>query len=206
MKVSDREFIFSSINRICQSLISEAEVLCELIDDADYESVSRHISSLEDEADSFKHEVQYYMQDNKLFSDPETLLLYDFLMSIENCTDVVEDIASIFIRLNITELKDNIISSFISVGTGAVKMAELINSVKHMNKIDLPVKDMIELDNYSVEYKKIYDINMKKLYVDGSDPLEVMRWTAVYDAFKMLFEAYENVAESCGKYCMLFEG
>lgn len=205
MKVSDREFIFSSINRICQSLISEAEVLCELIDGADYESVSRHISSLEDEADSFKHEVQYYMQDNKLLSDPETLLLYDFLMSIENCTDVVEDIASTFIRLNITELKDNIISSFISVGTGAVKMSELINSVKHMNKIDLPVKDMIELDNYSVEYKKIYDLNMKKLYVDGSDPLEVMRWTAVYDAFKKLFEAYEDVAESCGKYCMLFE-
>ena len=203
MKESDREFIFSAMSRVCQTLISEAEVLCELIDDGDFDSVSRHISSLEDEADNIKHDVQYYLQDNRLFRDAEALMLYEVLTSVENCTDLIEDISKTFTRLNVTVIKDNIVSSFMSAGTGAVKMAELINSIHHMNKVDTPVKDLIELDHYSVEYKRIYDLNMKKLYVDGNDPLDVMRWTAVYDVFKELFTGYETVAECCGKYCIL---
>ena len=56
-----------------------------------------------------------------------------------------------------------------------------------------------------MDYKKIYELNMKKLYVDGTDPLEVMRWTAVYDAFMKLFEGYEHVAECGGKYCLFMD-
>ena len=205
MKESDREFIFNAINRVCQALISEAEVLCELIDDESFESVSRHISSIEDDADSVTHDLQYYYQENRLYRDPEAMQLYEIMSAVEKCTDIVEDIANTFIRLNIACIKDNIVSSFMSTGTGAVKMDELINSIRHMNKVDTPIKNIIELDHYSVEYKRIYHINMNRLYDNGNDPIEVMRWTAVYEAFKVLFEQYEVVAECCGKYCFLQE-
>ncbi|MCR5047836.1 MAG: hypothetical protein K6A37_02605 [Saccharofermentans sp.] len=206
MKESDREYVFTSLSRLCQSLISEAEVLCELIDDdGDFDSVVRHISSIEDEADNILHEIQYYYQENRLFRDPDCMMIYDIGMAVEACTDLIYDIAKTFIRLNIYEVKDNIVSSFMSAGSGAVKMAELMNRLRRMNKADTPIKDLIELDHYSVEYKKIYELNMKKLYVDGTDPLEVMRWTAVYDAFMKLFEGYEHVAECGGKYCMFMD-
>ncbi len=205
MKESDREYVFSAINRMNQSLISEAEVLCELIDGADFESVCRHIASLEDDADNVKHDVQYYFQENRLFREPEAMHLYDIASAVEKCTDVVEDIAKFFIVLNIKEIKDNIVSSFMSTGSGAVTMSVLLNSIRRMDKYDTPVKEIIELDHYSVEYKRIYDVNMSRLYVDGNDPMDVMRWTAVYGAFKGLFEAYEAVAEACGKYCIFCE-
>ena len=206
MKESDREYVFTSLSRLCQSLISEAEVLCELIDDdGDFDSVVRHISSIEDEADNIIHEIQYYYQENRLFRDPDCMMIYDIGMAVEACTDLIYDIAKTFIRLNIYEVKDNIVSSFMSAGSGAVKMAELMNRLRRMNKADTPIKDLIELDHYSVEYKKIYELNMKKLYVDGTDPLEVMRWTAVYDAFMKLFEGYEHVAECGGKYCLFMD-
>ena len=206
MKESDREYVFTNLSRLCQSLISEAEVLCELIDeDGDFDSVVRHISSLEDEADNIIHEIEYYYQDNRLFRDPDYMMILDIVMAVEACTDLIYDIAKTFVRLNIYEVKDNIVSSFMSAGSGAVKMSELMNRLRRMNKADIPIKDLIELDHYSVEYKKIYELNMKKLYVDGTDPLEVMRWTAVYDAFKKLFEEYENVAECSGKYCMFMD-
>lgn len=206
MKESDREYVFTSLSRLCQSLISEAEVLCELIDDdGDFDSVVRHISSLEDEADNIIHEIQYYYQENRLFRDPDCMMILDIVMAVEACTDLIYDIAKTFIRLNIYEVKDNIVSSFMSAGSGAVKMAELMNRFRRMNKADTPIKDLIELDHYSVEYKKIYELNMKKLYVDGTDPLEVMRWTAVYDAFMKLFEGYEHVAECGGKYCLFMD-
>ena len=206
MKESDREYVFTSLSRLCQSLISEAEVLCELIDDdGDFDSVVRHISSLEDEADNIIHEIQYYYQENRLFRDPDCMMILEIVMAVEACTDLIYDIAKTFIRLNIYEVKDNIVSSFMSAGSGAVKMAELMNRIRRMNKADTPIKDLIELDHYSVEYKKIYELNMKKLYVDGTDPLEVMRWTAVYDAFMKLFEGYEHVAECGGKYCLFMD-
>ena len=206
MKESDREYVFTSLSRLCQSLISEAEVLCELIDDdGDFDSVVRHISSLEDEADNIIHEIQYYYQENRLFRDPDCMMILEIVMAVEACTDLIYDIAKTFIRLNIYEVKDNIVSSFMSAGSGAVKMAELMNRLRRMNKADTPIKDLIELDHYSVEYKKIYELNMKKLYVDGTDPLEVMRWTAAYDAFMKLFEGYEHVAECGGKYCLFMD-
>ena len=206
MKESDREYVFTSLSRLCQSLISEAEVLCELIDDdGDFDSVVRHISSIEDEADNIIHEIQYYYQENRLFRDPDCMMIYDIGMAVEASTDLIYDIAKTFIRLNIYEVKDNIVSSFMSAGSGAVKMADLMNRLRRMNKADTPIKDLIELDHYSVEYKKIYELNMKKLYVDGTDPLEVMRWTAVYDAFMKLFEEYEHVADCAGKYCMFMD-
>ena len=206
MKESDREYVFTSLSRLCQSLISEAEVLCELIDDdGDFDSVVRHISSLEDEADNIIHEIQYYYQENRLFRDPDCMMILEIVLAVEACTDLIYDIAKTFIRLNIYEVKDNIVSSFMSAGSGAVKMAEIMNRLRRMNKADTPIKDLIELDHYSVEYKKIYELNMKKLYVDGTDPLEVMRWTAVYDAFMKLFEGYEHVAECGGKYCLFMD-
>lgn len=206
MKESDREYVFTSLSRLCQSLISEAEVLCELIDDdGDFDSVVRHISSIEDEADNIIHEIQYYYQENRLFRDPDCMMILEIVMAVEACTDLIYDIAKTFIRLNIYEVKDNIVSSFMSAGSGAVKMAELMNRIRRMNKADTPIKDLIELDHYSVEYKKIYELNMKKLYVDGTDPLEVMRWTAVYDAFMKLFVGYEHVAECGGKYCLFMD-
>ena len=206
MRETDREFVFTCLTRLCQSLISECEVLCELIDEGGVvDSVARHISSLENEADNINHEVQYYYQDNRLYKDPDCMILYEVVSSVEECTDLVYDIAKTFMILNISSVKDNIVSSFMSAGTGAVRMSELINRIRKLNKADTPVRDIIELDHFSVEYKKIYELNMKKLYVDGTDPLEVMRWTAVYDAFKKLFEGYENVAETCGKYCLVTE-
>lgn len=206
MKETDREYVFAATSRLCQSLISEAEVLCELIDeDADFDFVVRHISSLEDEADNIVHEIQYYYEENKLFRDPDCMLIYDMITAIEACTDLMYDVAKTFIRLNIYEVKDNIVSSFMSAGSGAVKMADLMNRLRKINKANIPIKDLLELDNFCVEYKKIYEINMKKLYVDGTDPLEVMRWTAVYNAFMKLFEAYEHVADASGKYCLFTE-
>ena len=206
MKESDREYVFTGISRICQSLISECEILCEFIDeDGDVDSIVRHISSIEDDADNIKHEIQYYYQDKRLYKDQDCMMLLDIVSAVEDCTDLVYDIAKTFYRLNISDVKDNIVSSFMSAGTGAVRMAELMNHIRKLNKADTPVRDIIELDHFSVEYKRIYEINMKKLYVDGTDPLEVMRWTAVYDAFLKLFAGYENVAEACGKYCLVSE-
>ena len=206
MKESDREYIFTGIARMCQSLMSEADILCELIDEeADVDSVARHMSSLEDEADNISRDIQYYYQENRLYRDADCMMLLDIVNSIEKCTDLIYDVAKTFIRYNVYEVKDSIVSSFMSSGTGAVKMAEVMNKIRKMNKGDVPVRDLIELDNYSVEYMKIYELNMRKLCVNGADPLEVIRWIAVYDAFKKLFEAYEDVAEVSGKYCLFMD-
>ncbi|MBQ7274714.1 MAG: DUF47 family protein [Clostridiales bacterium] len=206
MREADREYVFTCISRLCQTLISECEVLCEFIDEeGDVDHITRHIASLEDDADNIKHDLQFYYQENKLYKDQDCMIIFEIISSIEDCTDKIYDIAKTFIRLNIPEVKDNIVSSFMSAGTGAVRMAELMNTIRRLNKVDTPVRDIIELDHFSVEYNRIYEINMKKLYVDGTDPLEVMRWTAVYDAFKKLFEGYEAVAEACGKYCLVTE-
>ena len=206
MKPAERDHIFSQMSKLCQSLISEAEVLCELIDYInDVNSVGKRISALEDEADNIMHNIGFYYREGKLFDDREAASILDIVNAIEKCTDLIDDIAQSFIRLNIDEVKDNIFSSFMSSGTGAMKMAETVNTIHHMNKANSPMRDIIDLDYFKIEYQRIYDINTKKLYTNGNDPLDVLRWTAIYDAFKKLFEGYESVAEACAKYCILMD-
>lgn len=204
MKPSIRDHIFQEITRVCQILISEVDVLCELIDDInDASSVVKKIGALEDEADTVKHEIGIVYQQEKLFEESEGVLILNILEAVENCTDLIDDISQSFIRLNITEVKDNIVSAFMSAGTGAVKMSETITAVRRMDKINNPMRDIIELDHYREEYQKLYDINMNKLYTKESDPIDVLRWTAIYNSFRELFEGYEDVAECCGRYCYI---
>ena len=147
MKESDREYVFTSLSRLCQSLISEAEVLCELIDDdGDFDSVVRHISSLEDEADNIIHEIQYYYQENRLFRDPDCMMIYDIGMAVEACTDLIYDIAKTFIRLNIYEVKDNMV--YVTIGDVIHPMMEnhyiewiILETEKGIQKKDLTPTD-----------------------------------------------------------------
>jgi len=201
MKDSEREYVFSGLAKILNSLTQQTDAFCEIIDYIeDAEDIARKVSSYEDVADSVSHDIHYFYQENKLIEDKEALCLIELVKSVEECTDLVEEITKNFVRYNVTSVKSNAVSGFMSARTGASKMEDLINSIRHLNRAKTPIRDIIDLDNFSAEYKRIYDINMNKLFTNEKDPIEVIRWNAIYDSFKNLFEAYERVAEICGKY------
>lgn len=201
MKDADRQMIFSSIIRLSEILQKECETMCEIVEFTDdYINIAKRVGALEEEADDILHEIELYFGENMLVQESEARALYRVLESVENCTDEVEDFVASLVRYNVTSLKDNIVASVTNCERAARKLNELVYKLRDKDKLKSPFKDIIELDHFKIEAKKMYDKNMNKLFSSETDPIEVIRWENIYKAVYDVFDAYEEVSVTCAKY------
>jgi len=206
MKPADHDFVFNNICRLSDVLRTECETLCEIIDfEYDIEVIARKVSALEDDADNIYHEITYYYVEKRLADDKEAMMILTIADAIEETTDLVDELARDLIRYNITSIKDNAFSSIKSCGSAANKLIELINTVRKNSKVDSPYKKIIELDHFKVENNKVYDNQMRKLFTNEKDPIEVIKWKDIYASLRSIFVSYEHISDLCGKY-LFFKG
>ena len=201
MKDSDRREVFSSIIKLSEILQKECETMCEIIEYTDdCVNISKRVSALEEEADNTVHELEFYFGDNMLVEDPEAIALHRVIEAIEQCTDKVEEFMRCFVRYNISSLRDNIIASITNCERASAKLRELTYKLEGKEKIRSPFKDIIELDHFKIEAKKMYDKNLNKLFSTETDSIEIIKWEKMYKAVYEVFDAFEEVSEKCAKY------
>lgn len=204
MKEQERAEVFARLNKICRLLKDEANVLCEFINFMDdKEAISKKLSAIEDEADVVMHDVFYYYQNASLLRDSEAILIFELILSVETCTDAIDDIGEAIVRFNVSEMNDSMATAILSSKEAADKVMELVNLVNRIQVNKLPSKQIIELDRFKIDYKKLYDNTVRDLFTNENDSIKVVRMLKVYDAFMDLFKAYEGVSEKCGKYTIL---
>jgi len=201
MKDSDRHEIFSFIIKLSEILQKECETMCEIIEFTDdCVNISKRVGTHEEEADNLVHELQFYFGEHMLVEDPEAIALHRVIEAIEQCTDNVEEFLRCFVRYNVTSLRENIVASIINCERASTKLNELTYKLECRDKIKSPYKDIIELDHFKIEAKKMYDKNLNKLFSTETDPIEVIRWEKLYSAVYDIFDAFEEVSEKCAKY------
>ena len=200
MKDTDRESVFNYIFSICEILKRESSALMELIDyPDDAENISRKVAAFEEEADSVFHDIVFLFQEGNLARDPEATTLLELSRSVEDCTDAIDQLAMDFYRYNVTEVRDDIYSLILNISRAVSKLTDLMFSLKKMDKLQPPIKYIVELDAFKVEEEKNYDDNIHKLFTTESDPVEIIRWKSIYDSFRETFKAFENVADMSGR-------
>ena len=200
MKSSDREVIFDYIFSIAETVKREGAALIEILDyPEDSEEVSRKVTALETEADSVFHDIALFYQNGNLARDPEAITLLDVARSVEGCSDAIDQLAMDFYRYNVTEITDEIYSLLMNIMRASNKLIELMFSIKKMDKLDPPIKYVMELDAFKVEAEKIYNENMRNLFTLEKDAIEVVRWKSIYESFRTTFASYENVADLSAK-------
>ncbi|MCQ2517095.1 MAG: hypothetical protein MJ094_09615 [Saccharofermentans sp.] len=206
MKESERSEVFARLNRICRYVIEEADVLNELINYMDdRESIARKISSIEDKADVEMHTLHFYYQNESLLRDSEAMLIYEVAYSVEDCTDAIDDVCEAIIRYNVIEMNDTLATAIYNVIGAAAKVSELIGLIQNIQANKTPTRQIIELDRFKIEYKKVYDEAVKDLFTNDYNPVEVLRMHKVYDAFMDVYKTFELVSEKCGKYSIFMD-
>lgn len=200
MKSSDREVIFDYIFSIAETIKREGSALLEVIDyPQDSEEVSRKVAALEEEADTVFHEIALFYQHSNLARDPEATTLLDVAKSVEGCSDAIDQLAMDFYRYNLTEVTDEIYSLLINITRASNKLIELMFAIKKMDKLNPPIKYVMELDYYKVEAEKIFNENMHKLFTEEIDAVDLIRWKSIYESFRSTFVAFEMVADISAK-------
>lgn len=197
MRESDRKFIIPKLIMVSDMVKKASVILCELVGmEEDTETVLRRVSILEDDADSLNRELIQFFSEIESSRSYEATAFYKMATLMEGIMDKIEDLSRVFYRYNVTYIYEDCVYFFVNAEKAANKLSEITLSFQKNGVMNIPVKDIVELDHYKVESLRMYDENMRKLISDRSnDPISILIWKEVFDSFQALFVAYENVSE-----------
>ena len=204
MRESDRTVIFDCAVALASVIIEQSDALVELCDYIDERvTIAKRISSYESNADDGFHDLGFYFLENKLMSDPDSVALFDIIRNLEEITDAFEDLANSIVRFNITESGETL-SDCATALYGAGQMThDLIISIRDGAPSTLIIRNLTLLDKFKSKYCKFYDEAILELFTEDVDPVSIIKSKAIYDAFKVVFEAFESLSENCYKLVLL---
>lgn len=201
MKSSDRDAIFTSLIKISELLLKECEALGEIVDCFDDAFiVAKRVISHNVEILEVQGELNFLCDERLLHNDPEVRALFSIIEAIKECSDNIEDLSRGFVRYNVTSLRENSVSSILDLERAAKIVSGLILKLKANKKVDSSYKDIIELGHFKVEQKKMFDINVNKLFTRETDPIEVIKWERVYSSIYKVFSSFDSVSVACAGY------
>lgn len=201
MKDTEREYLLERIASLADTLHKECLELNEAIDETwDAETVSKRVGRYEEDADEVYHEIQYYCRDQGLLTDEETKYYLAMINSIEELTDLVDELAKDLVRYNVTVIRDNAVVSFANCVSASTKLCQIVLSLRQDKNINHLFKDSLELDHFKVEAGKLYDRQLNRLFTTETDPIEVIRWQNIYRSFMGVFAGFEKVAETFARH------
>ena len=154
----------------------------------------KQIHAIENQADNNLHELK-------------TFLLRDFLPPIDRedivatahkIDDLVDSIDEIVINIDIfviTEITEDM-KILINLLEKAVEttynLVVIMNNLKNAKEIK---EKVIEVNKLEEEADRLYENSIRELYKTQKDPIEVIKWSNMYNVLENCFDACENIAD-----------
>ncbi len=179
-------------------IVKSAEILKEVLSNYNVTTLEENIEKvhkLENEADHKLHNMRNYLIKDFLPPiDREDIVLIGH--RLDDVEDFIDEILINFNILNISEIREDSIeiAELLIKCTKAVREA-LIN-FKNFKKIDLIKEKVIEVNVLEEQGDKIFEKAMKKLYKDNTNPLDIIKWTTIYNCLENTIDACEKVSDS----------
>lgn len=204
MKDDDRSQIISNMMLLAQSFKSECSSLCSLIDEED--DIDHVIKFVE----VSYHDSMEIMNDIRLIygnnmdddSSSDVDFLYRIASALSECIEALADTAKDLVRYDIRKLRDNINSSMTICENVADKIIDIAFEMKKLSKTNYSFKTILESEHLNDDGIKCYDDQMTALFASEKDPVEIIKWVAIYKDFREVFECTGNLMISVTLYIM----
>ncbi|MBO7453246.1 MAG: hypothetical protein J6Z07_00705 [Lachnospiraceae bacterium] len=205
MNTKFRALVADTMASLADITSKEASVINEVIDFVqDAEAISKRVNSLESDADMIVHTFNLQIRENEYIMDEQMKHYFGFISYIEECTDVIEDLAIAFNSFNITSLREDYIPSLIAVEQAAEVIVNLVGSMRNPNKRGLIQNAIIDLNHCRDEGVRMYSESMRNLFTYEKDAIEIIRWKEIYTLTRDIFIAFEDFADSCEEYILKY--
>ncbi|MBO4636115.1 MAG: hypothetical protein J5685_03115 [Clostridiales bacterium] len=186
--------VFSNIMLLAQSLKSECSALCSLIDEEDdIDHVVKYVEMSYHDCEEIMNEIRTIYGNNLDDSENRGDFLYSVASSLVDLIHSVDDTAKDFKRYNISGLRENIVPSMQSCENVADKIIDVAFEMKKIDKSNYSFRTLLDIDHLRNEGVRFYDNQMNELFTTEKDPVEIIKWVAIYKSFK-------NIFEKCGKF------
>lgn len=176
--------------------LEEAKMLKNVLDNFEIENIDENtnkIHDLENEADKKAHDMKNYLL--KDFLPP--IDREDILELAYKIDDIADDIDEIIINidiLNITKMKP-CVSKFTQLLIECCEsVTDLLEEFKNLKKVDSIKEKVLKLDHLEDKGDKLYQSEMKELYKNTSDILEIVRWSKIFECFEECYDSCNRLA------------
>ena len=149
---------------------------------------------IENESDKEQHITLNYLV--KDFIPP--LDREDIIMLSHSLDDIVDSIDEVAINMNILDveiLRDDIKDFLDLLDRCCDYLNQMMNSFKNIKQYKEIKEKVIEVSKLEEEGDALYQKAIKNLYKNEKNPIEVIKWTTLYNCLEECFDSCEAVAD-----------
>ncbi len=197
MKKREEINYFESFINSSNYAVESTKILREYIYNFKTESakeIEDKVHFIENEADKEQHSTLNYLV--KDFIPP--LDREDIIMLCHRLDDTVDSIDEVAINLNILDieiLRDDIKEFLDLLEKSCDYLNQMMNSFKNIKKYAEIKEKVIEVSKLEDEGDSLYQKAIKNLYKNEKNPIEVIKWTTIYNCLEECFDSCEAVAD-----------
>lgn len=122
--------------------------------------------------------------------------IYDLIKSIDDITDLLEDVANRFDMFSIAAVRPEAIKFGSLMENATQRLYELLQSFKSHKKNQATVHRLVkEVNTLEEEGDRLYRDLIKALFINEKDVMELIKWKDIYDDMENVLDACEDVAD-----------
>ena len=179
-------------------ILASADMLKKTVSNYSIEKLQDNIiivHKLENEADKALHRMRNYLIKDFLPPiDREDIVLIGH--RLDDIEDGIDEILINFNILNVTYVRDDVAESIDVIIKCCEAVKEALVDFKNFKKADTVKEKVILINELEEKADKLYEKSMKKLYTEELNPVEIIKWTNIYNCIENVTDACEKVADS----------
>lgn len=197
MKKREELNYFDTFIKNSNYALEASRILKEFVYKFDIEKSSEieyAVHNIENEADKNQHIILNYLI--KDFLPP--IDREDIVTLSHRIDDVMDNIDELVINLNILNVKslrDDTTAFIDLLEKCSENLSKMLESFKNMKNYDEIKKQVIAINVIEDEGDKLYQDAIKELYENETNPIEVIKWTTLYNCLEDCFDSCESVAD-----------
>lgn len=197
MGKKDNYNYFEEFIKLTDYIVESANTLKDLLENFSLEKLNKDIEEvhkLENEADGIVHRMRRYLIKDFLPPiDREDIALISH--KLDNIEDGIDEIIINLKILDIREIKKEIIElvDILIVCTGAVK--ETFVNVEDFKDTELINEKVINVNKLEEQGDRVYEKIMTELYKNENDPINLIKWTTIYNCLENTIDSCEEVGD-----------
>jgi uncharacterized protein Yka (UPF0111/DUF47 family) len=188
---------FEGFERLGNYAVRAANMLCDVITNFDPEMLEENMNKLheiEHEADLKNHKFLA-----RLAKEFITTIEREDIMSIANhiddVTDTIDDVLLKMYMFDIRNLRAEAIEMVDVIVKCCNALEDALKRLKGFKKSQTIQQGLIDINNWEEDGDRIYIKAIRTLVTTCTDPIEIFKWTQIYDALELCCDSCEHVAE-----------
>lgn len=198
MKKKEEYNYFNEYVKNSKYIVESAEILKETVSNYSQEVLQENITKvhkLENDADKTLHNMRAFLIKDFLPPiDREDIVLIGH--RLDDIEDFIDEILINFNILNISMVREDVLEFTEILIECANSVKDALENFENFKKADIVKEKTIAINVLEEKADRMYEKAMKNLYKEEKDPVEIIKWTTIYNCMENTTDACERIADS----------